>query len=156
MSDVDASHPEPERFETVWAPELVDVVEMEHRMRFADREGWALVALTFGLATGPVGLAVGWWLVATSTLWTVRQKVLAALAVPAPLATGLGIVVYTVLNFTMEDDVGYAPPWEVAIVWIGFLSLFVVPFVLAFHLAKAAEARLSEGLDPAAPGSAPH
>ena len=44
----------------------------EQPMRFADRERWALVALTFGLVTGPLGLAVGWWLVATSTLWTVR------------------------------------------------------------------------------------
>jgi hypothetical protein len=96
------------------------------------------MALTWGLLISPVGLLLGWWMTASSNLWTRRQKVIAALAVPIPLATGAGIVVYTVLNFTMEDDSPYVPPWLVALVWIGFLSLFIVPMGLVMYLSRVA------------------
>jgi hypothetical protein len=112
------------------------------------REGWALTSLTVGLVTGPVGLLLGWWLTATSNFWTIRQKFLAAFAVPIPLAIGAGIIVYTVLNFTMEDDPPYIPPWLVALIWIGFFSLFFVPVGLVVHLSRAANRRAMAQVGP--------
>lgn len=103
------------------------------------RETQALIALTFGLVTGPIGLIAGWWLTSTSNLWSRPQKIVAALAVPLPLSAGAGIIIYTLRNFTMEDDAGYVPPWEVALVWTGFLSLFIVPVGLAIYLSRAAD-----------------
>lgn len=102
------------------------------------RESRALMALTWGLVTGPIGLLMGWRLTATSTLWSVRQKIVASLAVPLPLLVGAGIIIHTVWTFRMEDDSGYAPPWEVALVWTGFLSLFIVPVGLTVYLSRAA------------------
>jgi H+/Cl- antiporter ClcA len=48
------------------------------------RETWALVLLTIGLVTGPIGLIVGWVLVAGSTRWTSGEK-LAVAALPIPI-----------------------------------------------------------------------
>jgi hypothetical protein len=108
------------------------------------RENWALALLTVGLVTGPVGLVLGWWLTVTSNFWTIRQKILAAFGVPIPLASGAGVSVYTVLNFTMEDDSPYLSPGLVALIWIGFLSLFVVPAGLVVHLSRAAGRRAGQ------------
>jgi hypothetical protein len=108
------------------------------------RENWALALLTVGLVTGPVGLVLGWWLTATSNFWTIRQKILAAFGVPIPLASGAGIIVYTVFNFTMEDDSPYIPPWLVALIWVGFFSLFIVPVGLVVHLSRAVSRRAEE------------
>src|SRR5215204_5685362 len=50
----------------------------------SSRETWALVLLTIGLVTGPIGLVVGWVLVAGSTRWSSREK-LAVAALPIPI-----------------------------------------------------------------------
>ena len=55
-------------------------------------ETWALVLLTIGAYTGPIGWIAGWVLTARSTRWTLGQKVLAAL-LPAVMLLGLVPVV---------------------------------------------------------------
>lgn len=60
------------------------------------RETWALVLLTIGLVTGPIGLIVGWVLVATSTRWTLVEK-LAVAALPIPIF---------VLTLTLDGGIG--------------------------------------------------
>lgn len=62
-----------------------------------------------------------------------------ALAVPIPLAAGLGIIIYTIRNVSMGDnDAQYVTPWEVALIWVGFLGLFILLAVLVFSLSQAA------------------
>src|SRR5690349_14555158 len=43
------------------------------------REAWALGLVTIGLITGPIGPAIGLFLVVTSKRWTPPQKLLAGL-----------------------------------------------------------------------------
>lgn len=93
----------------------------------------------------PLGLGLGWWLVATSRLWTARQKLLTAVAVPIPLATGVGIIVHIVLTFDIDSG-GYISGWQLALFWIGFLSLFFVPAGLVIHLSRAATRQRGQGL----------
>lgn len=109
--------------------------------RVRARERWALVCLTVGLFLGPVGVGAGWVLTFSSRRWTLTQKALAAVAVPVPLVAAAIIVVRAVRNFSMEDQNGsYASPSQVAMAWIGFLGLVVVPALLVAHLERAARA----------------
>lgn len=114
------------------------------------REWWALFAVSIGLLPGMLGvfaaqgylfalpgLGLGVVLTSRSKLWTEQQKRLVA-AIPLLSGAGLAIVAYTFTHFTMEGDSDYAPPWEVALVWAGFLSLFIVPSAIAIYLNRAA------------------
>jgi hypothetical protein len=125
------------------------------------REAEALFAVSIGLLPGSLGvLAVpgfllglpalisGLFLASRSRLWSRQQKVLFA-AIPVLFGTGLIIAGYAVTHFSMEDeDATYWPPWQVAAVWIGFLSLFLAPAVLAAHLNTAARRAASRQPHP--------
>ena len=93
-------------------------------------ETWALVLLTVGAYTGPIGWIAGWVLAARSRRWSVGQKALAAL-LPVVMFVGLVPAAFIIGQITCDDDCNHAlPPIAMA------PPLLVVLLVLASMLTR--------------------
>jgi hypothetical protein len=77
------------------------------------RERWALVLITVGLVTGPVGWIAGVCLAAWSRWWTTKEKLFVLLA-PAPLAIFGGVPLAYGADFNMLGR-GLGLVWFVAL-----------------------------------------
>jgi hypothetical protein len=108
------------------------------------RETWALVLLTVGLFTGPIGLIAGWFLVATSTRWALVEK-LAVAALPIPVAV-LALTLGGGIGGYSCDQAGNGPevcePHSSAwIAWLLIGALAAAVLAAAIYLGRAARTR---------------
>ena len=104
------------------------------------RETWALLVLTIGAYTGPIGWIAGAVLTVQSRRWNVRQKVAAAF-LPVVMLAALVPGVLIVSQIGCEDQPGRsdscdpAPPqiisWFLAAVVLVVLLQLLVPLIRA-------------------------
>jgi uncharacterized membrane protein len=114
------------------------------------REVITLVLLLFGGFLYIVGWAVGAILLATSNVWTSREKVIGLLVIPGgllPAALMFVIPGQVCSEVTSGDQVvqqcsgGLMPIW---LAWVIFFVLVIAPFWTAFFLASRMNRRTSE------------
>jgi hypothetical protein len=108
------------------------------------RELWAVGLLTIGLVTGPFGLAIGLYLVATSKLWSSSQKLL-AVAMPAAAFTLMLLLSgavggYSCAQISSGPEV-CEPHMPLIIAWALLIAIVVVLLVMPVYLLRAANRR---------------
>lgn len=107
-------------------------------------ETWALVLLTIGLVTGPIGLIVGWVLVAGSTRWTSGEKfAVATLPIPIfvlalPIVGGFGGYSCTGSTGGPEVCQSTGSAW---VGWILVAAMAVVVVAAVTYLGRTARLR---------------
>jgi hypothetical protein len=104
------------------------------------------VLLTIGLVTGPIGLIVGWVLVAGSTRWTSGEKLaVAALPIPIFLLT-LPIVVDGFGGYSCTGSSGGPEVCQsTGSAWVGWILIVTMALVVVTavtYLGRAARPRI--------------
>jgi uncharacterized membrane protein len=114
------------------------------------REILALILLPFGGFLYVVGWVLGAILLATSTVWTDREKVIGLLVVPGGLLPafllffggGQACSTTNIGNRVIEEcSGGLMPVW---LAWVTFVVLVIAPFWTVFFLASRMNLRTSE------------
>ena len=104
------------------------------------REVWALGLITIGLITGPIGPAIGLFLVVTSKRWTPPQKLLAA-ALPFVIFGLLllgGAPAYTCTQVGSGPEVCDPHP-PLIIPWMTLIAALIFLVSAPIYLFKAAK-----------------